>query len=125
MLNIALLFTAGLVILGIARYNKSNKLFWQLLMATLLGFVAGHVGSAYSSAESNKSTKEVVASAPSIAYTGIAFEEVANICNQEIRPLINKSKTSFRDNVLDTTSRVLTYNPDDDIGQKPRPYDTS
>lgn len=125
MLNIALLITAGLVILSIARYNKSNKLFWELLMATLLGFVAGHVGSAYSTAESKKSTKEVVAPAVPDTLAITAIDDAATFNNYVVLPLEKKGKTSYRDIVLDENRRVLTYNPDDDIGQKLKPYDTS
>lgn len=43
MLNLLMFFIGITAILLIARYNKSNKLFWILLLAMLSGFVGGTV----------------------------------------------------------------------------------
>lgn len=43
MLNLLMFFIGITAILLIARYNKSNKLFWVLLLAMLSGFVGGTV----------------------------------------------------------------------------------
>lgn len=45
MTNLTLLGIAGLIIFAIARYNRSNKLFWQLLMSFVFGFACAHGGS--------------------------------------------------------------------------------
>ena len=125
MLNIALLLGASLFILGIARYNKSNKLFWQLIMAFLLGFAAGHMGSAVSSVE-KKSTKEVSSVPVTSMLTISAMDDLTGNIYNEIVILPKKSKkTSYRDIVLDPYTSSDTYNPDDDIGVKKKPYDTS
>ena len=126
MLNIAMLMVAGLVILGIARYNKSNKLFWQLLMATLLGFAGGHIGAAYSSSK-NKSTKTEI-TAPTTHLTMANFiEDLATL--DEFKPLESPVKvernTCHRDIVLTTTTRKITFNPDYDIGLDQTPHNTS
>lgn len=125
MLNIALLLGASLFILGIARYNKSNKLFWQLIMAFLLGFAAGHMGSTANSVE-KKSTKEVSSVPVTSMLTISAMDDLTGNIHDEIVILPKKSeKTSYRDIVLDPYTSSDTYNPDDDIGVKKKPYDTS
>ncbi len=43
MLNLLMFFVGIVLIFLIARYNKSNKLFWILLLAMLSGFVGGTV----------------------------------------------------------------------------------
>lgn len=43
MLNLLMFFIGIVSIFLIARYNKSNKLFWILLLAMLSGFVGGTV----------------------------------------------------------------------------------
>ena len=43
MLNLLMFFIGITAIFLIARYNKSNKLFWILLLAMLSGFVGGTV----------------------------------------------------------------------------------
>lgn len=43
MLNLLMFFVGIVSIFLIARYNKSNKLFWILLLAMLSGFVGGTV----------------------------------------------------------------------------------
>lgn len=42
MTNLTLLSIAGLIIFAIARYNRSNKLFWQLLISFVFGFACAH-----------------------------------------------------------------------------------
>ena len=125
MLNIALLLGASLFILGIARYNKSNNLFWQLIIAFLLGFAAGHMGSTASSVE-KKSTKEVSSVPVTSMLTISAMDDLTGNIHNEMIILPKKSKkTSYRDIVLDPYTSSDTYNPDDDIGVKKKPYDTS
>lgn len=51
------LFIAGIaVILLIARYNQSNKLFWTLLMAMLAGFVGGTIATKIATNNSSEHT---------------------------------------------------------------------
>lgn len=45
MLNLLMFFIGITFIFLIARYNRSNKLFWILLMAMMSGFVGGTVAS--------------------------------------------------------------------------------
>jgi hypothetical protein len=55
-----------------------------------------------------------------------AMDDLTGNIHNEIVILPKKSKkTSYRDIVLDPYTSSDTYNPDDDIGVKKKPYDTS
>lgn len=58
MLNLLSFFIGITTILLIARYNKSNKLFWVLLLSMMTGFIGGTVVSNLKKV--NKVNKEVL-----------------------------------------------------------------
>lgn len=47
MLNLLMFFIGITFIFLVARYNKSNKLFWILLLAMLSGFVGGTIANSF------------------------------------------------------------------------------
>lgn len=112
---ILLWFLAGILFaLGIARYNESNKLFWQLSIAFLLGYaVTVMVNRANGSEKSNANLTQVyptqgqieVQSVPTLfeLYNGSTFKSVTglNPVSQELTPekcedSVNSSEISRR-----------------------------
>lgn len=51
MLNLLMFFIGITFIFLIARYNKSNKLFWILLMAMMSGFIGGTIANSFTDDE--------------------------------------------------------------------------
>lgn len=80
MFNLLTFVIGTIVTFLIARYNKSNKLFWTLFISMILGFVGGSIGSRMVNASKNKveTTQFDPTQAPSVLiarYAGIASEE--------------------------------------------------
>lgn len=128
MLNLLSLLIGGLVIAGIARYNKSNKLFWELMMSFLFGFACGHVGKSYKAYTDKKPGITVVtAMQPSQALTVIdgIFDSAlpTDICvldesDSNVAPAMAKVALAENDNCRDIipVRDHLTFNAEDDIG---------
>lgn len=128
MLNLLSLLIGGLVIAGVARYNKSNKLFWQLLMSFLIGFACGHVGKSYKAYTNKKPGITVVtAMQPSQALTVIdgIFDSAlpTDICvldesDSNVAPVMAKVALAENNNCRDIIQARdhLTFNAEDDIG---------
>lgn len=129
MLNLLSLLIGGLVIAGIARYNKSNKLFWELMMSFLFGFACGHVGKSYKAYTDKKPGITVVtAMQPSMALTisDATFPDAAlpdDICvlnesDSNVAPAMAKVALAENDNCRDIIQARdhLTFNAEDDIG---------
>jgi hypothetical protein len=128
MLNLLSLLIGGLVIAGIARYNKSNKLFWELMMSFLFGFACGHVGKSYKAYTDKKPGITVVtAMQPSQALTVIdgIFDSalptdicVLNESDSNVAPAMAKVALAENDNCRDIIPARdhLTFNAENDIG---------
>lgn len=58
-------FMLGLaLVIGIARYNESNKLFWALFCSLLVGIACGHIVSKCTATESNDDKEYVIKPCP-------------------------------------------------------------
>lgn len=136
MTSLISLAIGALVILGISRYNKSNKLFWQLLMSFLIGFACGHVGKTYKASDCKKSGITVVtAMQPSQALTVIdgIFDSAlpTDICvldesDSNVAPAMAKValvENNCRD-IIPTSRNHVTLNAECDIGSL-EPVNTS
>ena len=70
MLNLVSLIIGVLTVIGIARYNKSHKLFLELILSLMIGFACGQIGKSYLANTNKKSGITVVtAMQPSKALT--------------------------------------------------------
>ena len=91
---ILLWFILGIaIIFCIARYNESNKLFWQLLLAFILGFsVTKMVLQVNSETKSNETLVQVCPTQVSAAQTWamIAY----NACVKELKVVTARSSVS-------------------------------
>ena len=57
MLNLLMFFIGITFIFLIARYNKSNKLFWILLMAMMSGFIGGTIANSFTESDKQVNVK--------------------------------------------------------------------
>lgn len=125
---ILLWFIFGIaLIFGIARYNESNKLFWQLLLAFILGFSATKmIQQASSEKQSNVALVQECPTQVSDAYTwaiiahsvlakGLQVVTAHTSVSQEYTPVLQKSdiilnKTCGR--VRDQPQEIITNPPE-------------
>lgn len=69
MLNLLPLTIGIIAIFAISRYNKSNKLFWTLLMSMLFGFVCGSISTRHKTDTKKDDTTKVSLMHKSSAFT--------------------------------------------------------
>lgn len=133
MLNLLPLLLAGIVILAIARYNRSNKLFWQLMMSLLFGVACGSTTSYFNSSDEKDGSKCVSTVQSSTTLTISSFEAIdaALLPETLTRKSVKFARLSnihIRDiePLLGTTHRVNNnVNSIIDIRYHIKPFDTS
>lgn len=116
---------AGMIIFAIARYNKSNKLFWQLIISLLFGFVCGHVGASFGK-NTKKSVPVVVSKTPLTSIMSIEKYSLDCITNETI-DYVNEvcaSDSSIRNTYTKIADAGLTTKPVT-ITYSFEPYNTS
>jgi hypothetical protein len=125
---VLLWFVIGiLLILCIARYNESNKLFWQLFLAFILGFAATKmVTHTNSNNQSNVALTQVYPTQVSNAYTwgiishNLGAKELYVVTaqtpvSQEYTPVLHESKITLNKTcgkVRDQPQETLTNPPE-------------
>ena len=86
MTSLLLLILSIFIALGFARYNKSNKLFWIILVSLLLGFTGkSMVNSAFVDHKSEASTVKSSATpmlAPTCSLQALEPSEGAGTCDE-------------------------------------------
>ena len=131
MANLIMLVLALIIIFAVARYNRSNNLFWQLSICFLLGFACGHLGR--SSADNDRKEKGVVITVSpthqSSAIMPSFIDDAINCTTEETRAtMANYASLAETCDIMTNSSHCTTppgtINPELDIG-KPIPFDTS
>lgn len=128
MLNLVSLIIGVLTVIGIARYNKSHKLFLELILSLMIGFACGQIGKSYLANTNKKSGITVVtAMQPSKALTisDAIFTDAAlpdDICvlnESSYAPVMAKVALAENNNcrdIIPTSRDHVTFNADNDIG---------
>ena len=124
---ILLWFIIGIgIIFGIARYNESNKLFWQLLIAFILGFSVTKMIQQASETQSNETLVQVYPTQVSNAYTwamishSLMAKETLLVTahpsvSQEYTPVLHESNITLKKicgKVRDQPQETLTNPPE-------------
>lgn len=116
MTSLLLLILSIFVALGFARYNKSNKLFWIILVSLLLGFTGkSMVNYAFVDHESEASTVKSTAPmlAPTCSFQALEPSEGAGTCAE--------TKPAGKDTVVIDTVAVLNLSEDEHINVLTKP----
>ena len=129
MSTLTLLLIGGLTILAIARYNKSNKLFWQLFISFLFGVTCGYVG--HCASNSAKKEKIIIIKQTPMCQSSVAIQMPDfGTVTEEIRADL-KANYTVLENAYEkmvtspiVTIQLPTFNPELDIGLFD-PFDTS
>uniref|UniRef100_UPI003FEE5185 hypothetical protein n=1 Tax=Prevotella sp. TaxID=59823 RepID=UPI003FEE5185 len=111
MTSLLLLILSIFIALGFARYNKSNKLFWIILVSLLLGFTGkSMVNSAFVDHKSEASTVKSYATpmlAPTCSLQALEPSEGAGTCDE--------TKPAGKDKVVTDTVAELNLGEDGHI----------
>ena len=116
MTSLLLLILSIFVALGFARYNKSNKLFWIILVSLLLGFTGkSMVNYAFVDHKSEASTVKSTAPmlAPTCSFQALEPLEGAGTCAE--------TKPAGKDTVVIDTVAVLNLSEDEHINVLTKP----
>ena len=111
MTSLLLLILSIFIALGFARYNKSNKLFWIILVSLLLGFTGkSMVNSAFVDHKSEASIVKSSATpmlAPTYSLQALEPSEGAGTCDE--------TKPAGKDTVVADTVAALNFGEDEHI----------
>lgn len=119
----------SLTILAIARYNRSNKLFWQLLISFLFGVTCGYVGHCASNSTKKESITIIKQDPMCMSSVTIAIPDFGTV-TEEIRANVKANYTDLVNayNSIVTspivTTQLQTFNPELDVGLL-EPFNTS
>ena len=116
MTSLLLLILSIFVALGFARYNKSNKLFWIILVSLLLGFTGkSMVNSAFVDHESEASTVKATAPmlAPTCSFQALEPSEGAGTCAE--------TKPAGKDTIVVDTVTMLNLGEDEHLNVLTKP----
>lgn len=116
MTSLLLLILSIFVALGFARYNKSNKLFWIILVSLLLGFTCkSMVNSAFVDHKSEASTVKATAPmlAPTCSFQALEPSEGAGTCAE--------TKPAGKDTVVVDTVTMLNLGEDEHLNVLTKP----
>ena len=117
MTSLLLLILSIFIALGFARYNKSNKLFWIILVSLLLGFTGkSMVNSAFVDHKSEASTVKSSATpmlAPTCSLQALEPSEGAGTCDE--------TKPAGKDTVVADTVAALNLGEDEHIKALTKP----
>ena len=117
MTSLLLLILSIFVALGFARYNKSNKLFWIILVSLLLGFTGkSMVNYAFVDHKSEASTVKSSANpmlAPTCSFQALEPSEGAGTCAE--------TKPAGKDTVVVDAVAALNLGEDEHINVLTKP----
>lgn len=116
MFNLLTLAFGVFAIIGLAKLNKSNKLFWTLLVSMLIGFASGSFVGKFNSVGNKKvGTTTIAPMHDSSALT--IFYDAALPMETLVTSSPAHAGQSFVDHIdMVPTTTLLAYNPEDDIG---------
>ena len=134
-MNTLLIFLLGIiVIIGIARYNESNKLFWTLLISFLSGMAVGSVYNIVTAPEKNGKNVTLTKSTPTCQISSDIYclmkgeDQSTNSLNAKLvsKIRLNSDCNNYRLS-KDWKEPILTINVPTIRGQctKKLVYDTS
>lgn len=92
MLNLVTFIIGIIVIFLLARYNKSNKLFWMLLLSMLSGFVGGSIAANMKNVK--KSNVEYVSQSTTPCNMPVA-QFMLSSNNEEVVPIVETSAVHY------------------------------
>ena len=110
------------IILGIARYNESDSLFWKLLVSFVGAYGAAVLVSNYVQSKEKKDRIEIVCSAPMQATQAVSHSTAVFPLPTLTKPMAKPASQDKPTAIIDSTSSKVSGNNNRD---QPIPFDTS
>lgn len=116
MFNLLTLGFGILTVVTLSRINKSNKLFWTLLVSMLIGFAGGSIVGKFNSVGKKKVGTTYVT--PTHESTPLTADSLALVDDVLVAFSTNHVSQSYINRDMVPTDRaLLALNPEDDIGK--------
>lgn len=111
-----LIFSVGLLLTAaLAKFNKSNKLFWTFLVSLVIGYAGGSIAGKLNSVGKKKVSTTYVA--PMYESTALTIYDAALPEDTLVAFSTNRTGQSYVDRDMVLPSRtLLAFNPENDIG---------
>lgn len=122
MLNLLTFIIGIVVIFLLARYNKSNKLFWMLLLSMMSGFIGGTIATNMKSVK--KSNVEYVSQNMTPCNMPVA-QFMLPSSNEEVVPTVETSAVHYYTAVSTTLSKKPSFTTLYHEGLVPFVFDSS
>ena len=111
-----LIFSAGILMTAaLAKMNKSNKLFWTLLVSLFIGYAGGSLVGKFNSIGKKKVSVTTVT--PMHESKALTIYDAALPEDTLVAVSTNRAGQSYVDRDMTLTDRtLLAFNPEDDTG---------